>query len=106
MHCSDCLLMRFVPAESRGEKFPCRHIHLNEAGETIESFYRTGTQPELETAYGTWLRQTIQKLELGRAVAGPQCGCQPEAKTHVAVGRKHPHCSSRGNGGHGCNHCA
>src|SRR5229473_7310205 len=64
--CSDCLLMQFVPGGSREEKIPCRHIPLNETGETIESFYRTGTQPELEEAYGKWLRKTIRQLELER----------------------------------------
>lgn len=65
--CDRCVLMQLVPGESRKEKIPCRHIPLNEAGETIESFYRTGTQPELEDAYGKWLRKTIQKLEEERA---------------------------------------
>ena len=101
--CSECLLLKFVPSASHGEKVPCRHIQLNDAGETIESLYRTGTQPELEEAYGNWLRQTIKKLELERADARPACVCQPEAKTR-AVGASGHHCNSRENRGHECNH--
>jgi hypothetical protein len=86
--CSECLLMQFVPAESRGEKIPCRHILLNEAGETIESFYRTGTQVELEETYGKWLRQTIRKLELERAEARGKFAGQPKTKAGVAAGTK------------------
>ncbi len=65
--CTDCVLMQLVPPQSREEKVPCRHIPLNEAGETIESFYRTGTQRELDEALGKWLRKTIQRLEEERA---------------------------------------
>lgn len=84
--CSDCLLMQFVPRECREEKIPCRHIPLNEEGETIESFYRTGTQPELEEVYGKWLRQTIRNLELERAEARQQTtASEPEAKARMAA---------------------
>jgi hypothetical protein len=83
--CSECLLMHFVPGESREEKIPCRHIPLNEAGETIESFYRTGTQPELEDAYGKWLRKTIKELEEERARAQQRAAGEPESKARVAL---------------------
>jgi hypothetical protein len=86
--CSDCLLMQYVPAESRAAKIPCRHIPLNEAGETIDSLYRTGTQPELEVAFGKWLRQSIRKLEMERVEARQQCACRPEAKACVAAETK------------------
>jgi hypothetical protein len=36
---------------------------LNESRETIDSFYRTGTQEELETAVAHWLKTTIARLE-------------------------------------------
>jgi hypothetical protein len=61
--CSDCLMMQFVPPASRSEAVPCRHIPLNEAGETIESFYHHRTQLELEEALNVWLRSTIKRLE-------------------------------------------
>lgn len=65
--CSDCVLMKLVPLERRSEKIPCRHIPLNEAGETIETFYRWGTQRDLEEVLGNWLRATIGALEEERA---------------------------------------
>jgi hypothetical protein len=65
--CSGCLLMEFVPPERRNEKIPCRHIPLNAEGQTVDSFYRTGTQAELEEALGNWLRATIKRLEQERA---------------------------------------
>jgi hypothetical protein len=61
--CSECILMQFVPPEARENKIPCRHIPLNERGETIESLYRTGTQAELESAVRGWLIREIEKLE-------------------------------------------
>ena len=65
--CSNCLLMKFVPPANRLEAIPCRHIPLNEAGETIDSSYRRRTQLELEEALGAWLRTTIKRLEQGTA---------------------------------------
>lgn len=64
--CSDCVLMQFVPPERRGEKVPCRHIPLNPGGETMDSFYRSGTQEELEDALRAWLSATIRRLEQER----------------------------------------
>ena len=61
--CTDCTLMRLVPENSRNKKIPCRYIPLNERGETIDSFYRSGTRSELEDAFGGWLRATIHTLE-------------------------------------------
>src|SRR5947209_20171352 len=61
--CTECLLIQFVPPEHCGQKIPCRHIPLNEAAETPDSLYRTGTQGELEEALGSWLRATIKRLE-------------------------------------------
>lgn len=65
--CEDCLLMCFVPAEHRAEAVPCRHIPLNADGETVDSYYRWGSQEELEEALGKWLRATIERLEQERA---------------------------------------
>jgi hypothetical protein len=60
-------MMQFVPAASRSEAIPCRHIPLNEAGETVESFYRGRNQQELEEALNAWLRATIKRLEVETA---------------------------------------
>ena len=61
--CSECTLTQLVPENLRDKKVPCRYIPLNERGETIDSFYRSGTRSELEDAFGRWLRATIHKLE-------------------------------------------
>jgi hypothetical protein len=42
---------------------PCRHIPLNEIGETLDSLYRTGTNEEIEQTLQSWLLETIQQLE-------------------------------------------
>lgn len=65
--CSECALMLFVPADCREEKIPCRHIPLNSEGYTIDTYYRIGTQEELEAAVESWLRETIARLEQERA---------------------------------------
>ena len=62
-HCNECPLMEFVPEDRRETHFPCRHIHLTERSETVNSFYESGTEEELETALAEWLRRTIQGLE-------------------------------------------
>lgn len=61
--CPNCALVQFVPVESRSEPASCRHIRLNDANETIDSLYRTGTQQELEEAARSWLSATIERLE-------------------------------------------
>ena len=61
--CSDCTLTQLVPENLRDKKIPCRYIPLNEKGETIDSFYRSGTRSELEDTFGRWLRATIHTLE-------------------------------------------
>ena len=61
--CSDCVMTTLVPSDCRHEKFPCRHIPLNEAGFTIDTYYRLGTFEEAEAALRTWLRKMIQHLE-------------------------------------------
>lgn len=59
----DCTLMSLVPLEHRRDAVPCHHIPLNEAGETIESLYRTGTTAEIEAALRNWLVKSIKELE-------------------------------------------
>ena len=61
--CSECRLMKFVPRELRGESSPCRFIALNEKGQTIDYFYRCGTQLELEEALAGWLRGKIAQIQ-------------------------------------------
>jgi hypothetical protein len=61
--CVECALMQFVPAESRGEKVPCRHIPLKASGETLVELYRGGTQQEIEDAMANWLRNMISEIE-------------------------------------------
>jgi len=61
--CPNCALMPFVPFECRTEPVPCHYIRLNEAGETIDSLYRTGTREELEEALRNWLTATIKRFD-------------------------------------------
>jgi hypothetical protein len=65
--CEECILMQFVPENSRQEQVPCTHIPLSPHGETLDSLYRTGTHQELEEALGNWLRATISRLEEEKA---------------------------------------
>lgn len=62
--CHECVMTSLVPPDCLGEKFPCRHIPLNEAGFTIDTYYRLGTFEEAEDAVGNWLREKIHELEL------------------------------------------
>jgi hypothetical protein len=66
--CSECVLAPFVPIEKRGSKVPCRHIRLNDQGETVDSLYRSKTQEELESSLRDWLTQEIQALERKRTL--------------------------------------
>ena len=61
--CTECALIQLVPEESRNKKVACRYIPLNARGETIDSFYRYGTQATLEVALTDWLQTTIARLE-------------------------------------------
>jgi hypothetical protein len=55
--------MSFVPKEFCSEAVPCRHIPLNETGETLDSLYQTGTNEEIEQTLRSWLLETIRQLE-------------------------------------------
>ena len=76
--CNECRLMKFVPNELQNENFPCRFIPLDEAGQTIDYFYRCGTQLEMEEALADWLRSQITRIEQQLAKSkGPlleECG--------------------------------
>lgn len=52
-----------VPSDCLGERFPCQHIPLNEAGFTIDTYYRLGTFEDAERAARTWLVKKIHELE-------------------------------------------
>jgi hypothetical protein len=83
--CSECLLTQLAPEDMQRKKFPCRYIPLNERGETIDSFYRFGTQEELEPELRRWLKATIERLE--KQKAKEQVAVEP-AEIHVrATGR-------------------
>jgi hypothetical protein len=64
--CTECPLMSFVPSELRDQVSPCRLIPLTDKGETIDYFYRCGTQLELEEAVASWLRKQISQIEQQR----------------------------------------
>jgi hypothetical protein len=67
--CESCLLERFVPKGCRNEAAPCRHIVLTDKGQSVDDFYRTGTQADLEEALAGWLRVQIKKIEKERALS-------------------------------------
>jgi hypothetical protein len=64
--CSACALMYLVPPQARSEKIPCRHIPLNDSGETLDSLYRYSNQAEIEETMEEWLQTTIRRLEKQR----------------------------------------
>ena len=70
--CESCLLEEFVPQDKRAESIPCRFIQLTNQGQTVEDFYRTGSQVEMEEALASWLRAQIKKIESERASAANQ----------------------------------
>jgi len=69
--CTECPLMEFVAPQFRGGSAPCRFIALTEAGETIDHFYQSGTQMELEEALACWLRKQIERMRKQEAHANP-----------------------------------
>ena len=64
--CLACSLMQLVPANRRLERAPCRHIPLNDEGETLDSLYNTATDDEVEAAVVKWLRAEIRVLKKAR----------------------------------------
>lgn len=51
------------PEESRQQTVPCRHIPLNESGETLATLYNTGTNEEIQLTLREWLLKRIAELE-------------------------------------------
>ena len=58
-----CVLYSLVPGERRCDSTPCRHIVLNDQGDTVDSLYRYGTGEELQSAIAGWLKKIIRRLE-------------------------------------------
>ena len=105
--CSGCVLMDFVPPELRSQKFPCRHIPLDAAGQTLDSLYRHCDRGEVEQAVCNWLRTTIQRLEQEREAYNQKgesaafgnfwwrsVRCSPESLSIPLYERFHPKCAN------------
>jgi hypothetical protein len=60
---SRCVLIDFVPDAYRQESIPCRHIPLNDDGETLQTLYTTANLEEIEDRLRQWLRDEIARLE-------------------------------------------
>ncbi len=67
--CNECWMLDFVPEAQKQRNAPCRFIPLTEKGETLDDFYRRGTQLQLEEALGKWLRAQISRIEQERGPA-------------------------------------
>jgi hypothetical protein len=74
--CEECRLMPFVPENMREEQVPCSFIPINKEGHTVEDFYRTGTQVEMEEALAGWLRTEIARIEQERALGAAEAARQ------------------------------
>jgi hypothetical protein len=78
--CSECALAGFILQGFATRRSPCRYIPLNESGDTIDSFYRTGAREELESAVEEWLKATIRRVEREEA---EYPGTQQRPDVHV-----------------------
>lgn len=97
--CTDCVLMYLVPPGERLEKLPCRHIPLNDAGETLDSLYRYRNQAEIEEMMKEWLETTIQRLEEQRRAFQTIPSKQPTSLGNGMTGtplyqKQHPKCAN------------
>lgn len=59
--------MQFVPSCHRGEAVPCRHIPLNNLGETVETLSRSGTPEKTKSLLRNWVLETSKKLKRKRS---------------------------------------
>ena len=75
--CSDCVLTRFVPVRRLSEKVPCRHIPLNDVGETVDTLYRWGTLADAKLVLRNWLTNAVRKLRENRARHAPDRAAEP-----------------------------
>jgi hypothetical protein len=69
-----CLLLDLVPEEHRQGVIPCRHIPLNETGETLTTLYNTRNMEEIEIVLRAWLQKEIAELKqiVSPELSGPQ----------------------------------
>jgi len=65
--CTECVLIHLVPPDQRGQEIPCRHIRLNETGETLDSLYRYADDRDIADTVRAYLRNTIERIEAERA---------------------------------------
>ena len=97
--CSECSLMQLVPSEFRSAKAPCRHIPLNESGETLDSIYRYDDEREITEAVSVWLRATIRHIEEARRAVHPAGNKPPFSHSETVKGTPlyqslHPKCAN------------
>jgi len=76
--CSECILAPLVPADQISNEFPCRHIPLNEQGETLDSLYGSAAQEEVESAVAKWLRAKISELRQADNLVKANSASKPE----------------------------
>ena len=55
--------MEFVPNGSKQERFPCRHIPLDDSGQTLDCLYRTAAEEEVYAMVAEWPKKAIAELE-------------------------------------------
>lgn len=94
--CVECVLIHLVAPESRDEQIPCRHIVLNEQGETLDAMYRYADERDIEDTVREYLRNTIERLEAQRAIP-PVPGEDEAAEPLVGVALHqslHPKCAN------------
>ncbi|MFQ5664308.1 MAG: hypothetical protein ACE5HL_10800 [Terriglobia bacterium] len=61
--CGRCVLLEFVPPQSREQATPCFHIPLDAAGRTVESLTHQADRCAREQAILAWMEQTVGRLE-------------------------------------------
>jgi len=91
--CTDCALIYLVPPALRSTKSPCRHISLNESGETLDSLYRYGNESEIESAVAIWLRGAITQMEEER-IAVKTAHDKSLLIGMPLYGKQHPKCAN------------
>jgi hypothetical protein len=64
--CRGCVLFQLVPGDAKTEPMPCRHIPMDEQGDTLDSMYRWATPLELRAVFEGWLQRMIARLERER----------------------------------------
>ena len=69
--CGNCMLMPWVPENSRAEIVPCHHIPLDDKGNTIQNLDRGYNRHSVEEAVIGWLKTRIAELEKEVAAGEP-----------------------------------